>query len=753
MSIISKEIKISFYSNFNNEKIEFDLSKLYDEIVVDGKTTKLNTSGLNKLPYFTLSVKYPLSKLLINLKSYQERVEFFFDKKKFENMLFLSINKSELSVNDEQSVIGEHNVMVMIELLFPTKFTVINNFHTSYDHVFDNISPKPMSISPLTQKNYSYLKLSDGKIYTFIRLVWLNDLLNHPRYKEFLDNFIIFWNWYKRETRKISIKQNGIIVETIELIDSVLEDIDNEKKEVTDKVIEYLDQRLRVINVELNKLSKLTKLTINEKKKEKDLNNEKAEYNKYISDNNQIFNTNVKKTINQLNSLKKKLNEGKIPELIKINYFKEYAKLNQVYPINKKTEEKLIKINSNIPLIKEFESKNIKEMKDYEDLIKKSEKMKDYTKSTYGEYRNFIGFKNKYTIGSYSYPKYISTNDDLKDFFNTDRDPAVKNADKDVEIFFNIFEKIYNIYIAGTSDKTTSEEEAILKKIMNTGVNIVYPDNNSYVSSYSNASYYEIYIMADFIQGKVDDKNANEIFCPYVGDYLGNMFELLFQLQLYGKTDKQDIYRWDVTRNRVAFSIENMELKSGETKDQLVKKQSANQNNNQIDNQKMNEKPINKSNNKINESKLINDVFSNNKELNEIIDKLKKYQIYINESSFLTDIKKYNESLYNIIADTYNDESNYNVKLSKKINELKSKYDGDNKFNKDTIDSKKAVSNYDPNKIIKIEQDITMNELYIEILKKLYEIENKKNKNISVGGTKKRRVFKKKYQTYKKYRL
>jgi predicted transcriptional regulator len=97
-----------------------------------------------------------------------------------------------------------------------------------------------MSISPLTQKNYSYLKLSDGKIYTFIRLVWLNDLLNHPRYKEFLDNFIIFWNWYKRETRKISIKQNGIIVETIELIDSVLEDIDNEKKEVTDKVIEYL---------------------------------------------------------------------------------------------------------------------------------------------------------------------------------------------------------------------------------------------------------------------------------------------------------------------------------------------------------------------------------------------------------------------------------------------------------------------------------------------------------------------------------
>ena len=83
MSIISKEIKIFFYSNFNNEKIEFELSKLYNETKVDGKTVKLNTTGLNKLPYFTMSVEYPLDKLLVNLKSYQDRVDFFFNKKKF----------------------------------------------------------------------------------------------------------------------------------------------------------------------------------------------------------------------------------------------------------------------------------------------------------------------------------------------------------------------------------------------------------------------------------------------------------------------------------------------------------------------------------------------------------------------------------------------------------------------------------------------------------------------------------------------
>jgi hypothetical protein len=682
MSIISKEIKIFFNSNFQKEKIEFDLSKLYDEIVVDGKPTKLNTAGLNKLPYFTLSVKYPLSKLLVNLKSYQERVEFFFDKKKFEKILFLNIDKTELSSNDEPSVVGEHNVMVMIELLFPTKFTVINNFHTSYDHVFDNSSLNRMLINPLTQKNYSYLKLSDGKIYTFIRLVWLNDLLNHPKYKEFFDNFTIFWNWYKRETNKISNKVNDIKKETIKLIDLVLEAIKTAKP-----------------------TEKNTELT-----------------------------TTTKTKIESIKTLKININEGnKLNNIETIgDFYQNEGNTNQ--DLKKKVNENIENINKNIGLIK-TESKNKQE---YEDLITNIDTMKKYTSSKYGEYRTFVGLKNKYVNDSFSYPKYISTNEKLKDFFNN-----IEN--EDVKRFFNIFEKIYNIYIAGSSVKLTSEDEAILKQIMNTSVNIIYPDSNSYLSSYSNSSYYEIYIMADFIQGKVDDKNANEIFCPYVGDYLGNMFELLFQLQLYGKTDKQDIYRWDVTRNRVSFSIENMELKAGEMKDQLVKKPLENQNNNQ----NINDKPINKANNKINVSKLVNDVYSNNKELNEIIDKLKKYQIYINESSLLNDIKKYNESLYNIIAETYNDESNYNVKLSKKINELKSKYDGDNKFNKDTIDSKKGVNNYDPSKIIKIEQEISMNEFYIEILKKLYEVENKKNKNISVGGTKKRRFSKKKYQTRK----
>jgi len=531
-------------------------------------------------------------------------------------------------------------------------------------------------------------------------------LLNHPKYKELLDSFIIFWNWYKREINKISKNENeNIINQTAKLIVDVLDDI----------------------NKKINEIKPIPKIKIND---------------------------NVGYTIEYLKNLKTFLDKKNLTEIenLERKKFLRYSN-SPIIKIDIKTKTNLEEINKNINIIITENKNKPSKMKEYEDLIKTSDKIKNSSKSPFGEYRNFISFKNKYTIGNFNYPKYISTNEKLKDFFNTDA------LDENVKTFFNIFEKIYNIFIAGTSDKLTPDEETTLKDIMNTSVNIVYPDNNSYVSSYSNASYYEIYIMADFIQGKVDDSNSNKIFCPYVGDYLGNMFELLFQLQLYGKSDKQDIYRWDITRNRVTFSIENLELKTGEMKDQsdkpMGKNNRTNENYNQKFNQNVNQNANNRPNTKkkINDTKFLYDVNTNNKELNKIIEKLKNYQIYINESSLSSDIKKYNEKLYDIIADTYVDEANYDKKLAEKIKKLNYELKAENEIKNKGIEDTEKQNNFDPNKVIKMEKDVLLNELYIEILNKLYEIEDKKNKNISVGGTKKRRVFRKKYQTYKKYRL
>jgi len=696
MSIISKEIKIYFYSNFNNEKINFDLSKLYNDTKEDGKIVKLNTSGLNKLPYFTLSVKYPKDNLLYNLKTYQDIVNFFFDDKKFNSILRSYTNNSDFNIDEDITKIAEYNIMTMLELLFPTKFTVINNFHTSYDHIYGNNSLNPLYFNPVAQRNYSYLKLPDGEIYTIIRLVWLNDLLNNPEYRKIIDNFIIFWNWYKREFNKITKKENYLKKETKDIIDSVLEDIET--------------------NVKLPDNTELTKK--------------------------------IKEQITSLKTLKDNIEKGNELSIIIEEILEFYQGKNK--NINKglkiKVNADINKINKNIKSINE----EIKKNEGLKNLIKQTSDK--YSSSPYPEYRNFLSFKSKYTDDKYSYPKFISNNDKLKEFLS--------NSDAvGMTQFFNIFEKIYNLYIAGIPEKIDSNDAKTLEEIMNTSIIINYPDSNS---SVSNKFFYETHIMADFIKGKVDDENSNKIFCPYVGDYLGNMFELLFQVQLYGKTDKQDIYRWDITRNRVSFSIKDNELITGETKKETNREtnretnKNAEQNNNNLyKNAPQNNN--NKSGNNINVAKFKDEVYSTDEIIKKdgIIEQLAKYQVSIDETNILEYLKKEylknNNDLYNVITESYKDEINQNKKLLETMVNLQYKYEGENKYNNDKIANIKKDTSYNEMEIFKLEKNILLNKLYIEIVKKLYEIENKKNRIISRGGTKKRCYKKIKWQTRKKY--
>uniref|UniRef100_A0A6C0DBV1 Uncharacterized protein n=1 Tax=viral metagenome TaxID=1070528 RepID=A0A6C0DBV1_9ZZZZ len=688
MSIISKEIKIYFYSNFNNEKIDFDLNKLYSETKEDGKTVYLNKTGLNTLPYFSLNVKYPKDKLLFNLKTYQERVNFFFDEKKFEYILKSYTVKSDFDIDEDITKIAEYNIMTMLELLFPTKFTAINNFHTSYDHIYGNNSDNPLWFDLVTQKNYSYLKLLDGEIYTFIRLVWLNDLLNNPEYRKIIDNFIIFWNWYKREINKVTKKESDLKIETKKIIDIILNDIEK--------------------NVKLPENTELTKK--------------------------------INQQIASLETLKDNIEKGKelsiIIEEIKEFYKGDKGSINT--NLKTKVNANINKINKNIESI----NKEIKKNEDFKNLIKQTGE--NYSSSKYPEYRNFLSLKSKYTDDKYSYPKLISNNDKLKEFLsNSDADGMTQ--------FFNIFEKIYNLYIAGIPEKLDENDSKTLKEIINTSIIINYPDSNS---SISNKFFYEIHIMADFIKGKVDDEISNKIFCPYVGDYLGNMFEFLFRAKLYGKTDKQDVYRWDITRNRVSFSIKDNELKNGEISEQPNREKNKNAVQNKNNLYKNAPQNNNKSGNNINVAKFKDEVYSTEEIIKKdgIIEQLAKYQISIDQTNILEYLKN-NNDLYNIIIESYKDEINQNKKLLETMVKLQYNYEGENQINNNKIANIKKDTGYNEIEIFKLEKNILLNKLYIEIVKKLYEIEDKKNRIISRGGTKKRHIFKKKYHTYKKYRL
>ena len=95
---------------------------------------------------------------------------------------------------------GNSNIMLMLIILFPNRFPLINNITESFESM---INKKTYQISIKDAINiyaeptlyphslYSYLKI-DGKTYTTTQLIWLNDVYNHPTYSRLIRNYNLF---------------------------------------------------------------------------------------------------------------------------------------------------------------------------------------------------------------------------------------------------------------------------------------------------------------------------------------------------------------------------------------------------------------------------------------------------------------------------------------------------------------------------------------------------------------------------------
>ena len=209
MSFDIEELKIKFLTNIKSAEyrtIEFKRSMLYHPEIE--KIEEI----LNEYPYFTADLKYPISRL--RYLTYSERVTFFFNKEKFnERLSIYSKEKNFLDKNsiktdeDEEKYYNqrktniEKNIMIMIEVLFPTKFPVINDIQPSYDFVFDKGKFKRMILNPRVTKYFSYVKLGDN-IYTFKKTMWINDILNHPTYQVLFAQYRKLSSWANDEKFK-----------------------------------------------------------------------------------------------------------------------------------------------------------------------------------------------------------------------------------------------------------------------------------------------------------------------------------------------------------------------------------------------------------------------------------------------------------------------------------------------------------------------------------------------------------------------
>lgn len=197
----------------------------------------------SEFPYFTNEVEYP-TKSLYKMEPY-EIFDFFFSRSYFEyklNYIIFRKGRGTIPPNEpgakRRAEYNRKNIMTMLQLLFTTVYPRTNNISNSIDE-FIRKQTNPLNLNRILAKPlYTYMKI-DGREYTLLKLVWLNDLFNHPKYNKMADEYINYKYWCISQSKTIQKK----IDDNIQKIENLLVGFDftelleilNKKTADTDK--------------------------------------------------------------------------------------------------------------------------------------------------------------------------------------------------------------------------------------------------------------------------------------------------------------------------------------------------------------------------------------------------------------------------------------------------------------------------------------------------------------------------------------
>lgn len=192
-----ESLVIKIYTNISskNQIVDFKRSMLVPVDSPDEETEKL---ALDDYPKFTVDIEYPLD--ILRDLTYNERINFFFNSSKFVEILQPYLNNEDMNDGDSDTYHKilekrtRRNIMTMMEVLFPTKFPVINDIQTSHNYLQDTQTTRPFWFNPFQKHYFSYLNINSNK-YTIKKTVWLNDILNHPHYRKIITEYIKFKKW------------------------------------------------------------------------------------------------------------------------------------------------------------------------------------------------------------------------------------------------------------------------------------------------------------------------------------------------------------------------------------------------------------------------------------------------------------------------------------------------------------------------------------------------------------------------------
>ena len=541
-----ESLAIKIYTNIpdkQNQIVNFTRSMLYipkptnnDELI------EVESVALEDLPFFTTDVEYPVNQL--NLLDYQSRVNFFFNSGKFvdilrpyyvkeDNVAGETFKSTDDSYYEKRERRTRENIMTMLEILFPTKFPVINDIQTSYDFLKDKQSTRPFWFNPFQTHYFSYLKIGGGT-YTIKKTVWLNDMLNHPVYRKMIVEY--------RKVRKWADEQ-------LYSKDSRFGNPAEQIKDIKTK-----------IKAELNKMSEtVTKLNVIaddyiKGAKKSAGGAEKEKTNSFKTVTTAVNNANDQyMVIDNVDNTDDEANESAIiepaialgdPDIKWIESDTTQIVPSQPADITAKSS----------PLKKQLREA-FKAIKGYEASINRLktsiENVKSYFKTTIAK---AIGKTPSTTI----LRKFQSIMNEYKDPFRKSSNIYLQHLidglftdDAAAEEYYKLLAAIYKKYIRG--EGLDAEDEELLTggtnepKLVNVGI--------SYINiGESNKPTREVYFMVDLVDGEINNENVSSIYCPFIGDYLGNQLEYLITESRNPLENK-----WAVDKNRQMFSLKKIE--------------------------------------------------------------------------------------------------------------------------------------------------------------------------------------------------
>lgn len=239
------ELKILIRSNIlKNNDTEYDKFELTKDNLYLQDQKKFNKT-LNTYPYFTYQFKYPRDKLLS--LSMRKRIEFFFNLDQF--VLFLATYGSEhVDYENHKLQVSNHNVNVMLEILFPTQFPIHNDIKDSHNYyISGNRGISNHMLSMIThpfQRKYSYIK-HNGNVYTTRTVIWVNDMLNHSIYNKLINLYV---------TRKKQGDGSKSNLKITNEIDNIIRSIDNKSNSSTTYTSINNEFQNQINNIHNNKL-------------------------------------------------------------------------------------------------------------------------------------------------------------------------------------------------------------------------------------------------------------------------------------------------------------------------------------------------------------------------------------------------------------------------------------------------------------------------------------------------------------------